>query len=331
MPLGWGPGGPYVPWFAWRGWCLRPACGPRGPPLVETGRWEPLRHKTRPHPQARSLGYLRCSHTVWPRSTTTAWPLAKAASPEHSHSTAAAISSGLPMRRSVGTIVEPVQVATAVAPSAASPLLLPAIERTFTFERDGQRRTEAVLVVDGGVYDNLGLSVLEPGRSSMFTPHVYDAPYIVSCDAGRGELAMRSPTSYSVGSPALSMPYTDGPKTGAALDYMNGLRRPYQRVRHGVPRDARRAATVPDSGSGFHAEPQPPTGPTSRLCLMPTSSCYRTAGNNSCGPCCRCIAPNSSRDIQRRGSGPRSANPLVMLTVFSAPRSRPRVHMLTQC
>jgi len=92
-----------------------------------------------------------------------------------------------------GTIVEPVRVATAVAASAASPLLLPAIERSYTFERDGERRAEGLLLTDGGIYDNLGLSVLEPGRSEAFTPHVYNLSYIVSCDAGRGELRIRSP------------------------------------------------------------------------------------------------------------------------------------------
>lgn len=92
-----------------------------------------------------------------------------------------------------GTIVEPVRVATAVSASAAFPLLLPALERTFTFERNGARADEALLLSDGGIYDNLGLSVLEPGRSSVFTPHVYDLPYVLSCDAGRGELQMRSP------------------------------------------------------------------------------------------------------------------------------------------
>lgn len=92
-----------------------------------------------------------------------------------------------------GTIVEPVEVGIAVAASAAFPLLLPAVERTFTFVRNGHRRTEAVLLSDGGIYDNLGLSVLVPGRSEAFTPHVYDVPYIVSCDAGRGELGTRSP------------------------------------------------------------------------------------------------------------------------------------------
>lgn len=92
-----------------------------------------------------------------------------------------------------GTIVDPVRVATAVAASAAFPLLLPAIERTFEFTREGQQRRESVLLSDGGLYDNLGLSVLEPGRSSAYTPHVYDVSYIVSCDAGRGELQLRTP------------------------------------------------------------------------------------------------------------------------------------------
>ena len=92
-----------------------------------------------------------------------------------------------------GTIVEPVLVATAVAASAAFPVLLPAIERTFTFSRNGHESREAVLLSDGGLYDNLGLSVLEPGRSSDFTPHVYDVSYIVSCDAGRGEMRLRTP------------------------------------------------------------------------------------------------------------------------------------------
>jgi len=92
-----------------------------------------------------------------------------------------------------GTILEPVPVATAVAASAAYPVFLPAIERAYTFERGDHRRQEQVLLADGGIYDNLGLSVLEPGRQAAFTPHVYDVPYIVSCDAGRGELALRSP------------------------------------------------------------------------------------------------------------------------------------------
>jgi predicted acylesterase/phospholipase RssA len=94
----------------------------------------------------------------------------------------------------LGTITEPVSVATAVAASAAFPALLPAIERTYTFERTGQQTRHTVLLTDGGVYDNLGTSSLEPGRSTTFTPHVDDdVRCIVACDAGRGAPARIGP------------------------------------------------------------------------------------------------------------------------------------------
>ncbi|WNI14074.1 patatin-like phospholipase family protein [Actinacidiphila sp. ITFR-21] len=93
-----------------------------------------------------------------------------------------------------GTITEPINVATAVAASAAYPALLPALDRTFTFQhRDGHHQQHTVLLTDGGVYDNLGLSVLEPGRSPHHTQHVYDVPFIISCDAGMGELTVKAP------------------------------------------------------------------------------------------------------------------------------------------
>jgi predicted acylesterase/phospholipase RssA len=93
-----------------------------------------------------------------------------------------------------GTITEPIHVATAVAASAAYPALLPALERTFTFQHPGGHNQQyTVLLTDGGVYDNLGLSVLEPGRSPHHTQHVYDVPFIISCDAGLGELALKAP------------------------------------------------------------------------------------------------------------------------------------------
>jgi NTE family protein len=89
-----------------------------------------------------------------------------------------------------GTITEPITVAQAVAASAAYPLLLPAVERTFTFTRTRAgattTATHRVALTDGGVYDNLGLTVLEPGRSPAFTDHVYDLDYIIACDAGTG-------------------------------------------------------------------------------------------------------------------------------------------------
>lgn len=87
----------------------------------------------------------------------------------------------------LGRIVDPVTVAEAVAASAAFPIALPAIERTFTFERNGKTQRLRVNLTDGGVYDNLGLSVLEPDRSPDHTRHVYNVDYVVACDAGRQE------------------------------------------------------------------------------------------------------------------------------------------------
>lgn len=86
-----------------------------------------------------------------------------------------------------GRILDPIRVADAVAASAAFPVLLPAVQRTYTFERRGQTRERRVALTDGGVYDNLGLSVLEPGRSPNYSDHVYQLDYIVACDAGRQE------------------------------------------------------------------------------------------------------------------------------------------------
>jgi NTE family protein len=49
---------------------------------------------------------------------------------------------------------------------------------------------QVVLLTDGGIYDNLGLTALEPGRSARHTPHVYDIDYIIASDAGRGRLPL---------------------------------------------------------------------------------------------------------------------------------------------
>jgi NTE family protein len=89
-----------------------------------------------------------------------------------------------------GVITEPVEVATAAAASAAFPLLLPAMEQVFTFrDRAGRERQQVVMLADGGVYDNLALTPLEPGRSTAYTAHVYPVRHVVACDAGRGPLA----------------------------------------------------------------------------------------------------------------------------------------------
>ena len=95
----------------------------------------------------------------------------------------------------LGTIQESVTVAEAVAASAAFPILLPAVDREYTFRRgpDGTPVRRVVSLSDGGIYDNLALSVLEPNRSLAYTPHVYDVDYIIAADAGRGALSERAP------------------------------------------------------------------------------------------------------------------------------------------
>jgi predicted acylesterase/phospholipase RssA len=93
-----------------------------------------------------------------------------------------------------GVITEPVEVATAAAASAAFPLLLPAMERIFSFhDRAGREQRQVVILADGGVYDNLALTPLEPDRSPAYTAHVYPVRYVVACDAGRGPLAPAMP------------------------------------------------------------------------------------------------------------------------------------------
>lgn len=90
-----------------------------------------------------------------------------------------------------------IDLATAVAASAAYPLLLPTMDRVWQFERGGQRAAHRVVLTDGGVFDNLGTSCLEPGRSAEFSTNVVPVDYIVACDAGRGLLAPRVPFGWT--------------------------------------------------------------------------------------------------------------------------------------
>jgi predicted acylesterase/phospholipase RssA/predicted ThiF/HesA family dinucleotide-utilizing enzyme/proteasome lid subunit RPN8/RPN11 len=90
-----------------------------------------------------------------------------------------------------------VTVARAVAASAAFPLLLPALDCSFDFKKKEKVQRQSVLLTDGGVYDNLGVSCLEPGRSSEYSTHTYDLDYIVCCNAGNGPFSGEAqPTSF---------------------------------------------------------------------------------------------------------------------------------------
>ena len=78
-------------------------------------------------------------------------------------------------------------VADAVAASAAYPALLPALDRSYRFDKKGATSSPTrVLLTDGGVFDNLGVSPLEPGRKPSISTNVFDPDYIICCDAGTG-------------------------------------------------------------------------------------------------------------------------------------------------
>ncbi|MGZ2452725.1 putative acylesterase/phospholipase RssA [Rhizobium ruizarguesonis] len=87
-----------------------------------------------------------------------------------------------------GNIVDSVPtVAKAVAASAAFPILLPPLIETFEFERKGARFTDTVSLTDGGVFDNLGVAVLEPGRAQDIS-YSFPVTHLISFNAGGGQL-----------------------------------------------------------------------------------------------------------------------------------------------
>lgn len=80
-----------------------------------------------------------------------------------------------------------VEVAHAVAASAAYPVLLPALDELVTFiDRQGAQSKRRILLTDGGVFDNLGVSCLEPGSAGEFGYNHFAPDYIICCDAGHG-------------------------------------------------------------------------------------------------------------------------------------------------
>lgn len=83
-------------------------------------------------------------------------------------------------------------LAHAVACSAAYPMLLPAFDREYTFQKDGKVLAQRVIVTDGGVYDNLGITCLEPGRQERYSLHVFKPDYIICCHAGYGQFSGRN-------------------------------------------------------------------------------------------------------------------------------------------
>lgn len=82
-----------------------------------------------------------------------------------------------------------VNLALAVAASASYPIFLPALDRTWEFKRDDTETMSRVVLTDGGIYDNLGVQVLEPGRDPRFSLHTFPCENLIVCNAGQGHNA----------------------------------------------------------------------------------------------------------------------------------------------
>lgn len=97
-----------------------------------------------------------------------------------------------------GELVENnVELALAVAASAAYPVLLPSIDRTWIFEKNGGVCKARVALSDGGIHDNLGLQVLTPDHDQENVPHLKSCSHIIACDAGRAvPLIRQMPLGY---------------------------------------------------------------------------------------------------------------------------------------
>ena len=88
----------------------------------------------------------------------------------------------------LGTLTgEAPRVSQAVASSAAFPVLLPSFDQNLQFKKKGKVQTRRVLISDGGVYENLGISCLLPGRNPKFATNAFECDFIISCDAGHGQ------------------------------------------------------------------------------------------------------------------------------------------------
>ena len=79
-----------------------------------------------------------------------------------------------------------VKLAHAVVASAAYPMLLPALDEELTFRKAGEDIVRQVILTDGGVYDNSGLSPLWPDRNPDVSFFVTKHERLIACRAGYG-------------------------------------------------------------------------------------------------------------------------------------------------
>lgn len=81
-----------------------------------------------------------------------------------------------------------VPLAEAVGLSAAYPLFLPSLDKDYNFSKYGKEERKRVVISDGGIFDNTGVSCMEPGRNPKYSTNVYSPDYIICCNAGYGML-----------------------------------------------------------------------------------------------------------------------------------------------
>ena len=79
------------------------------------------------------------------------------------------------------------RVADAIMASAAYPPFLPPFDWKRPFELNDKTDTHRVIVTDGGVFENLGVTVMEPGRDPQISAIGYDVDIIIASDAGAGQ------------------------------------------------------------------------------------------------------------------------------------------------
>jgi NTE family protein len=83
-----------------------------------------------------------------------------------------------------------IPVSKAVAASAAFPALLPPLIEEFEFEQGGIRRRAVVSLTDGGVYDNLGVTAVEPRKNPSYSITVHNPTHIICLNAGPGQFSV---------------------------------------------------------------------------------------------------------------------------------------------
>lgn len=91
-----------------------------------------------------------------------------------------------------------ISLANAVAASAAYPPALPAFDWRLECidPKTKEKHSKRLIITDGGIYENLGVSCLEPGRSFDHSVVSYNPDIIISCDAGAGQFTGDTSASF---------------------------------------------------------------------------------------------------------------------------------------